>query len=127
MNKLRTNLSKQSIVWLIALLFFCCTVAVSDVSPATMIDITVVSAGTTGHPMNGVAVTAIESDGKYVQLGKTDAVGHIHISKRKLRDAGVTALIFCHRTYFCGALIVADRQLLEYDEYLIALAPIAVR
>src|SRR5437879_778968 len=129
MNKLQTNLAKQLTGWFIALLFFCCTVGVGDVSPVTSptIDITVISAGSAGHALNGVAVTAIQKDGKYIQLGKTDAVGHIRISKRQLGDAGVTALIFCHRTYFCGALIVADRQLLEYNEYLIALAPIAVR
>lgn len=127
MIKLQLSLAKYLTIRLTLLALLCCTVG--DITSATspMIDITVVSAGSTAHSLNGVTLVGIQSDGKYVQLGKTDAVGHIHVSKRQLRDAGVTALIFCHRTYFCGALIVADRELLEYDEYLMALAPIAVR
>lgn len=113
---------------LLSLFCLCCTTGTGNLLPAraSNIDITVISAGSAGHPLGGVTVTGIRNDGKYVHVGETDIVGHIHVSKNQL-SAGVTALIFCHRTYFCGAIIIADKQLLEYDEYLIALAPVAVR
>jgi hypothetical protein len=109
----RGHLNRQiAVAWGLSLLS-CCTVGAGHASPAISpsIDMTVVSAGTDGHLLSGVVVKAIKSDGQWAPLGKTDALGHIHFSKKELRAGAIAivfCIIFCHRTYFCGALVVAE-------------------
>ncbi len=68
------------------------------------------------------------SDGTSIfELGKTDLSGRVAVPLSKLRDSSSRVLLFCHDSYFCGALRIDEPSFFEYREHFIQLAPYALR
>jgi hypothetical protein len=76
-------------------------------------------------PIPEVEVSVSTNRGDVRVLGETDRFGRIAIVKSEL--AGDSAVLFCHRIFFCGAIRPQESRLIEYDEYLITIAPVTVR
>lgn len=91
------------------------------------IKITVVNAADTSMALPGVSVSMVCGDGHIETIGQTDQFGQLLVPKERLRTRSAMALLFCHDYFFCGAIRPNEERLLEYDEYLIAIAPIVVR
>jgi len=99
----------------------------SSVLGAERFALTVINAADGQTLLPGVEVSVVTRDGAVRILGKTDRFGVIVIEKRVLRENGASVVLCCHEFFFCGALRVKEDQLLEYDEYLIAISPVIVR
>jgi hypothetical protein len=83
-----------------------------------------VGASGSGQAMPGVEVILLSSTRRV--LGKTDYLGSFPIKKSMLTANHAYALLLCSERFFCGAIQI-DRDLLEYEETYIDLAPFAVR
>jgi hypothetical protein len=90
--------------------------------------LTVVNSADTAMELPGVEVSFVAADGSIHVLGRTNDRGRLDIDKDVLRSGNATVILCCLRpAFFCGAMRVQEERLLEYDEYLIAIAPAVVR
>lgn len=97
----------------------------SSTTSTAVVVITVVNAANTAMPIPEVEVSVITSNGAVRVIGETDEFGQIAIVKDEFAKA--SAVLFCHRLFFCGAIRPHQSRLVEYGEYLITIAPVTVR
>jgi hypothetical protein len=60
------------------------------------------------------------------RLGITNEAGVLLISKNDIRRRGGLAVVVCHGSFHCGALLVDSAEFFDYDERYIQLAPAVV-
>ena len=84
-----------------------------------------VNAADTAMPIPEVEVSVITDQGAVRVIGATDRFGEVTIPKSELVRS--SAVLFCHRLFFCGAIRPQESRLTDYREYLITIAPVTVR
>jgi len=104
-----------------------CSATHALASSADSVVVTVVNAADTTMVLPGVAVSMITASGEVRPVGVTDQFGRVFISKAAMRESSALVVLFCHEIFFCGAIRVAESNLHNYDEYLLAIAPVTVR
>jgi hypothetical protein len=85
------------------------------------------SADTSLMMLPGIDVITVAGDGLLQHIGQTNVTREIRLSKMQLKVHSVSVVLFCHRLFFCGALMIKETRLLEFDEYLTGLSPITLR
>lgn len=76
-------------------------------------------------PLSDVDVAVISKESGLLPLGKTKD-GVLLVQKNRLDQPDVIAVLFCHESFFCGALRVEEEGILPHDEFLIELAPFSL-
>jgi hypothetical protein len=89
--------------------------------------LTVVNAADTSMALPGVDVSVFTACGQVRPLGMTDRFGRISVSTADIKGTSYEVILFCHYGFFCGAIKTRESRIPEFDEYLVALAPITVR
>ena len=87
--------------------------------PGTMTFKVVASPG--GEPLSNVVVTAANRTGLH-RMGETNRFGVFVTSTQRLRELEPHALLFCHRDFFCGAIVDGVTPATETEDRFIGLA-----
>lgn len=93
----------------------------ADELPPSQMEFIVLGSGP--QVLEGVEVSLVSKDGLR-SLGRTNGVGRISVERKILQEPGALAVLFCSEWYFCGAFRLDDPEFFEYEERLIALAPL---
>lgn len=75
-------------------------------------------------PLPGVEASLVGRKGIRV-VGRTNEQGFIGIPKSDLEHEQVLVIMFCHASFFCGAMPVSS-DTTDYDGLLLTLAPFAI-
>ena len=78
----------------------------------------------TTQPVSGAIVYVMGRDLGYLEVGRSDEFGEIEIEKRRLGPSRRPVIVICKPpAYGCAAEGVGPINLLEFDEFVIALPP----
>ena len=79
------------------------------------------------RPLPDVRVLLVTREASLRQIGVTDVEGRVSVERRTLIEERATAVLFCHKLFFCGAARMQEDEVLRYSEFFIELAPEAFR
>lgn len=82
----------------------------------------IVLASPGGQRLQGVKVMAATADG-LLMLDETDTLGEVMVGARRLRELAPSSIIFCHKDFFCGAIVTEWPAYEPVRQEFIALAP----
>lgn len=94
----------------------------SDLEPTSGLDeeTTFIVDAPGGHPLSDVEVIAVTGDGLQ-RIGQTNAEGLLTTPVNKLQGLAPYAVLFCHPTFPCGAIVV-NELFFGYREHNVELA-----
>ena len=118
----QTVLGCVSALILVAQLLGCSSQPASVQEPLSVSDTFLLIVGYANRPdqVLSAEVTAVTSRGMAL-VATTDRTGVAEIQRSVLAESSV--LLVCSQGFFCGALLVEEEDLLEFNQYYIELTP----